>query len=191
MEIILRDYAFCDGFFLFANDSVLDFYPKFGFQKAQEYRFCADISQSSDSNIELVPMKTKQDWQYFLKEKGQRFSNGILRLNTDGLMMFYLTQFMQNNVYYIKALDAFAIAEIDDTTLILYDVFSKDPVDVLAVCNSFGNSVNKAELAFVPKETRMLKRYEYKEADTTLFVRGDNLIEDMSSLLSFSKIAHA
>lgn len=169
MKAILHDYALCDGFFLFANDNVLDFYPKFGFQKAQEYRFCADISPNSDSGIEPVSMKAKQDWLYFLKEKSQRFSNGILQLNTDGLMMFYLTQFMQNNVYYIKALDAFVIAEVDNNTLILYDVFSKNPVDMLTVCNLFGNSVNKAKFAFVPKETQMLKRYEYKETDTTLF----------------------
>ena len=28
-----------DGYFLFANDSVLEFYPKFGFQKCNEYRY--------------------------------------------------------------------------------------------------------------------------------------------------------
>ena len=191
MEAILRDYALCDGFFLFANDSVLNFYPKFGFRKAPEYRFCADISQSSDSGVEPVPMKTKQDWVYFLKETSHRSSNGILQLHTDGLMMFYLTQFMQNNVYYIKALDAFVIAEVDHNTLILYDVLSKNPVDMLAVCSSFGNSVNKAKFAFTPKETGMLKQYAYNEKNTTFFVRGENLMQDMHLLLSFPEIAHA
>ena len=191
METILHDYAGCDGFFLFANDSVLDFYPKFGFQPAQEYRLCAEISYNSDSCAEPVSMKTKQDWVYFLKEKNLRSSNGILQLYTDGLMMFYLTQFMQNNVYYIKALDAYVIADIDNDTLILYDVFSKSPVDMIEVCNSFGNTITKAEFAFVPKEKRLLKKYEHKEANTTFFVRGDNLLKDMGEILSFPEIAHA
>lgn len=191
MEAILNDYVICDGIFLFANDSVLDFYPKFGFRKVQEYRFFSDIGPDSDSRAGLVSMKTKQDWLSFLKEKSQRFSNGILQLNTDGLLMFYLTQFMQNNVYYIEALDAYVIAEEDNDTLILYDVFSPISVDMTVVCNSFGSSIKKVKFAFVPKETEMLTKYKHKENNTTFFVRGDDLVQDMESLFSFPEIAHA
>lgn len=105
--------------------------------------------------------------------------------------MFYLTQFMQNNVYYIKALDAYVIADVDNDALILYDVFSKSPVDMIEVCNSFGNTITKAEFAFVSKEKRLLKKYEHKESNTTFFVRGDNLLKDMGEILSFPEIAHA
>lgn len=191
MEKVLRDYAACDGFFLFANNSVLDFYPKFGFQPAQEYRFKADITPDSNCLAEPVSMKTEQDWASFLKEKDLRSGNGILQLNTDGLLMFYLTQFMQNNVYYIKTLDAYVIADIVDDTLVLYDVFSKSPVDMIQVCNSFGKSIAKAKFAFVPKETGTLKKYEHKESDTTFFIRGDNLLRDMGTIQSFPEIAHA
>ena len=31
------------------------------------------------------------------------------------------------------------------------------------VCDSFGNSVNKVEFAFVPQEMGMLKQYEHKK----------------------------
>lgn len=191
METILRNYADCDGFFLFANNSVLNFYPKFGFKQAQEYRFFADISPDFNSRAEHVSMKSRQDWLFFLKEKNQRLSNGILQLDTDGLLMFYLTQFMQNDVYYIRALDAYVIAEKDDDSLILYDVFSSNPVDMTAVYNSFGNSIKKVKFAFVPKETRMLRKYKYKETNSTFFVCGDGLIQDMKTLLSFPEIAHA
>lgn len=191
MEYILHAYESCDGFFLFANDSVLDFYPKFGFQEAKEYRFYIDINHNLNDYAEPVPMKTKQDWMNFLKEKNQRVSNGIVRLDADGLMMFYLTQFMQNNVYFIKQLDAYVIAEKDNDSLILYDVFSKAPVDITSICNSFGNSVNKVVFAFVPQDTRFIKQYEYKEDDTTFFVRGDNLMQDMGTIFSFPEIVHA
>lgn len=57
--------------------------------------------------------------------------------------------------------------------------------------NSFGNSVNKVVFAFVPQDTRFIKQYEYKEDDTTFFVRGDNLMQDMGTILSFPEIVHA
>jgi len=136
-------------------------------------------------------MKTSSDWAEFLKEKNKRTSNGIIRLNTDGLTMIYLTQYMQNDVYYIKPLDAYVIAKIENNALILYGVFSSHPVDIPEICGSFGNSVSKAELAFVPENTNGLKRYEYKEPNTTFFVRGSSLIQDLNTFLSFPEIAHA
>lgn len=46
MESILEDWKErCDGIYLYANDSVVDFYPKFGFEKAQEY--CYSIEAAS------------------------------------------------------------------------------------------------------------------------------------------------
>ena len=40
MEEVEKDYAGkTEGIYLFANDSVLDFYPKFGFERAFEYGY--------------------------------------------------------------------------------------------------------------------------------------------------------
>ena len=37
MEEVLRDWSGrCDGMFLFANGTVLDFYPRFGFRRAAQ-----------------------------------------------------------------------------------------------------------------------------------------------------------
>lgn len=78
-----------------------------------------------------------------------------------------------------------------NTSLILYDVFSKTPVDMMDVCNSFGKFITKAKFAFVPKELKMLKKYEHKETNTTFFIRGENLLQDMDTILSFPQIVHA
>ena len=38
-EEVLRDWTNqCDGMFLFANETVLDFYPKFGFRRETQYQ---------------------------------------------------------------------------------------------------------------------------------------------------------
>ena len=43
MEQILREYeGKVDGIYLFGNDSVLDYYPKFGFRPSKEYEFWLD-----------------------------------------------------------------------------------------------------------------------------------------------------
>ncbi|HYK73491.1 MAG TPA: GNAT family N-acetyltransferase, partial [Pseudoneobacillus sp.] len=39
MNKVLTDYANADLFYLFANETVLDFYPKFGFQRMAETSF--------------------------------------------------------------------------------------------------------------------------------------------------------
>lgn len=191
MESILTDFSDCDGFFLFANDSVLDFYPKFGFIKADEYRFRTNINSNSENRAKSVSMSTKTDWINFLKEKNSRTSNGILQLDTDDLMMFYLTQFMQENVFFIKDLDCYVIAEQDNDTLILYDVISKNPVDMIEVCNAFGKSVKKAEFTFTPSDCNNLEKYNYKEDDTTFFIFGNGLTHDMDIIKSFPQIVHA
>ena len=43
MEEVIKDYdGQVDGIYLFANESVLEFYPKFGFREAKEYQFTKD-----------------------------------------------------------------------------------------------------------------------------------------------------
>ena len=45
MEAVLEDWKNrCDALYLFANNTVLDFYPKFGFERAEEYKACAAIT---------------------------------------------------------------------------------------------------------------------------------------------------
>lgn len=191
MNQIQNDYADCAGFFLWANDSVLDFYPKFGFQPCKEYRFRKSICGGKTAEAEPVRMKGREDWNRFLAEKAKRQNNGIIQMENDGLLMFYLSQFMQENVYYIKRLDAYVIAEIENKTLILHDVFSSAPVDWDAVFAAFGRRLETVRFAFTPNSTEGLDLYEHKENDSTFFLLGDALENDMKVIRSFPSLAHA
>lgn len=45
VERVLREWGGrCDALYLFANDSVLDFYPRFGFRKEEEVRFSREMA---------------------------------------------------------------------------------------------------------------------------------------------------
>lgn len=123
MNKIMCDFLKCDGFFLYANDSVKEFYPKFGFKKAEEFRFRMYINaENNKMTARQIPMESKKDWDLFLQEKNKRKSVGFVKLDTDDLMMFYLTQYMKNNVYFLEDSDCLVIAE-KKANYLLYMIF--------------------------------------------------------------------
>lgn len=191
MEKILSDYSDCDGVFLFANDEVLDFYPKFGFIKADEYRFRTLVNTDKPSCVEMLSMKSKEDFSEFIKIKNSHISRSPVITENDDLLMFYLIQFMQECVYKVKDLDCYIIAEKDNDDLTIYDILSNDPIDPNEICRYFGSEIKKANFAFIPENNSALEKYLFKEEDTTFFVKGSILINDLPDILSFPALVHA
>ncbi len=75
MEDILEEYrGNTDGIYLFANDTVLDYYPKFGFVPSKEYEYfmpCNNISDVKPYVLEKMDMSQEIYsrrfwWQYLL-----------------------------------------------------------------------------------------------------------------------------
>ncbi|WOC31585.1 MULTISPECIES: GNAT family N-acetyltransferase [Caproicibacterium] len=190
MEKILLDYAQCDGFFLYANDTVLDFYPKFGFHKADEYRFKTGVSCTGTASAEPVPMESADDWERFLTEKNRRRSIGQLQMQTDDLLMFYLTQFFKEKVYHLPEADAYAIAEVNDSVLKLYDVFASRVIPYSAIYTAFGSDIRTVDFLFAPQETAGLEKYKVQQTDTALFLQGGFLEQTVSQIGSFPEIVH-
>ncbi len=94
----------CDAFYLYANDKVLDFYPKFGFIKVQEFQASGFVTPKKDEIIKL-DMTSSMD-RNMLYEKyalSNQFSELTME-NNKGLIMFYCSRFMKENVYYITIL---------------------------------------------------------------------------------------
>jgi GNAT superfamily N-acetyltransferase len=190
METVLKDYASCDGFFLYANDNVLGFYPRFGFQEMKEYRYEKE-EDGGRGVAERVSMETKGDWSRFLAEKNRRSGNGLLDMQTDGLLMFYLAQFMREDVFYVPQEDAYVVAEIGNGKLVIYDVYSPRPANMVKICGAFGKEIRKVQYAFPPRDTDGLRCVEWKAEDTTFFVLGQKIKQDMETIKSFPEIVHA
>ena len=191
MEKILGDYeGKVDGIYLFANDSVVDFYPKFGFAERKEYQFSKSVEIHSEKTAVPVPMAEKNDWDNMARILNETEQNARLYMvSNSGLYMFYLSQFMQECVFYIPKLDTYAIAEIEEDTLILHTVIGQCGID--DVITAFGKEIKKAVLAFTPVDPEGFEKNEVFEEDTHLFVKGKFFDDTAKDAFMFQAITHA
>ena len=191
MELVIADYKDkVDGIYLFANDSVLNFYHKFGFEIGREYQYSKDVNNSCENQAVSVPMTGKEDWDRMVhiimeKEQNSRF----YMVENTGLYMFYLSQFMCENTFYIESCDSYVVAEIEDDTLILHTVFGKGDLD--HIVSAFGSKIKKVILNFSPKNTNSFEKNELHEDDTTLFVMGKFFEKTKDDEFMFQAITHA
>ncbi len=171
MEIVLNDWKEkCDAIYLFANDSVLNFYPKFGFHKADEYQISLECSHKM-GNIRKLDMSNPQDLQMLFTyyQKSNPYSRFPMADNK-GLLAFYCTGFLKENVYFLQDFDTVAVVETDGTDCICYDLFSdvktslEKVLEVLAVPET-----KRIVLGFTPREA-VGQAVLLKEDDTTLFL---------------------
>ena len=59
MDEIMKEYeGKVDGIYLYANDSVLDFYPKFGFVTKPEFQYSKDVINTATDVTYNIPMET-------------------------------------------------------------------------------------------------------------------------------------
>ncbi|SDB22434.1 Acetyltransferase (GNAT) domain-containing protein [Pseudobutyrivibrio sp. YE44] len=191
MEEIMKDYeGNVDGIYLFANDSVLEFYPKFGFKEAMEYQYTKDVTISSDCKAEQVPLKDNNDFDRIVEILDKTSQNAKLYMvGNTGLYMFYLSQFMNENLFYISDCDSYAIAEIEDDTLILHTIIGDGAID--DVIAAFGSKVKKVVLCFTPKNVSGFEKSELHEEDTTFFVKGKFFEDSVNEEYMMQMVTHA
>ena len=190
MERVLEDNKDADGIYLYGNDSVVDLYPKFGFTESKEYSYSKDVSTDADRTAVMVPMSEKKEWDKMAGILSSVDQNAdMYMVNNTGLYMFYLSQFMQENTFYIPELDTYAIAEIEDRELILHAVIGTGDVD--KVIASFGKDIAHVQLCFTPKDTAGYIRSEVVEEDTHFFVRGKFFEEHKDDAFMFQSVSHA
>ncbi len=192
MGEIERDYENkVDGYFLFANKSVLDFYPKFGYKKMKEYEYFKDVSNDTEMTAEKISIEDRKTRRQFEEAiRTSHIQNSFYMKDNLELIMFYATKFMSHNIYNIESENAYVIAEVDNEELYLYDVITPEQVDLDKVVFAFGKTIKKVILGFAPLEK---KDYEVKaipQIEDVLFVKGDvlQIIED--NQLRFPVLSH-
>jgi len=194
MEKVLADYKDkSDLIYLFANDSAVNFYPKFGFTKINQYVYTKAISKTENGEaFKKLNMEDEKTRALVYNKAKVVSSIAQISMQANGeLVMFYCGSFMQDSVYYIEAYDAVVVADFDKDTLKLFDIFCEKEVSVDNVIIFVANeNIKKVQLYFTPKETAS---YEVKplEWEDTLFVLGKDKVLFEGKKFMFPKLSHA
>ncbi|MFX0548535.1 GNAT family N-acetyltransferase [Hathewaya histolytica] len=176
MEIVLKEWEDkCDLIYLFANDSVLDFYPKFGFDICSEYQYSVNkIKENKSENIRKMNMDNNnhREFVYNMACNAIPLSKVFMK-NNASLIMFYCTYFMKDSIYYLEDYDTVIICDFNDEILYVQDIFTTKEVELDEIINAIMNDkTKKVVLGFTPNNTSYYEKTLVNEEDTTLFIRG-------------------
>lgn len=192
MEAVDRDIADADGVYLFGNDSVLEFYPRFGFVPGEEYVYERPIRQGGACCMQRIPMEDAQGWEKLRAAMDKSAVQSACEMaGNPELIFFYVSQFMQDCAYYCEALDCWAIAELEDGNLTLHNVFCPEAVSLDEVIVAFGAEVTHVTLGFTPLDTSGFTCRAYHEEDCTFFVRGGGFEGFTARRLRIPSLSHA
>lgn len=177
MEVVLDEWKDkADLFYLFANDGVINFYPKFGFSRAMEYEYTNNFnSELLASDFKKLNMSETEnlDFVYNHINQSSAFSK-VSMVGNASLVMFYCTSFMSREVYFSKELETIAVAEFKKDTLYLKDVYSSGNVSLSQIISSLVNKDTKnVVLGFTPNDSSEFVENVLKENDSTLFILND------------------
>lgn len=194
MEKVLEEYKDKnDLIYLFANDSAVNFYPKFGFTKIDQYICTKAICKSENGgNFKKLNMDDLIDRNLVYNKAKVAFPIAKVSMCNNGeLAMFYCNGFMKNSVYYAPDYDSVVVADFDKDELKLFDIFCENEISVDDIINCFANeNIKKVQLYFTPKETAS---YEVKrvEGEDTLFVMGKDKVLFEEKKFMFPELSHA
>jgi len=170
MEHVLNKYP-TTPMYLYANNTVLDFYPKFGFTRADEKLPVTEY----EINNEIAPVKLKFDdplvWQHVSNRVN--FSQELDCLNTASLNMFHIhLGYLKDHIYHLPELETIVIATNDDE-LKIWGVFSQREITFAELAEHLPfTGVDEVVFGFMPCWPDL--EYELIEHETEpKFVRGD------------------
>lgn len=167
---ILQEWEpLCDGIYLYANDSVLNFYPRFGFKSTTETEYSMKVVGGKTEAVR-INMENQADVDFLLTcyRSGNPFS-ALPMLGNEGLLMFYCTRFLKNSVYRVSD-DTAVVAEFDGDLMRCYDIFAPDKAELGEIFEKTARpDTRNVLLGFTPKKAAGLRAEIRREPDTTLF----------------------
>ena len=181
-ETVLNEWKeTCDCIYLYANDSVVDFYPKFGFIPMHEHRYNTVITKIGGTFRKLdLPIASDVDLLVRKHKESNPFS--LLTMDNDiEIMMFHCITFLHDNIYYIEKYDAIVIAEQENAEMFCYDIYSNNQCEISTLLGIIATDNTCAvSLGFTPKVSADYSIEKAIEDDTTLFVLSgkENILAD-------------
>lgn len=170
MEHIINKYQDMP-MYLFANETVLDFYPRFGFKRIYEKLPVAHQIIHNDTAPRNLALDDPIVWESIFHRIN--YSSILDCLNTASINLFHVYYgHLKECIYHIPELETVVIAQQDAGTLKIFGVFSTIHIsfEVFTKFLPFKN-VNRIEFGFMPCWSDL--EFEMQNYDTDpLFVRN-------------------
>lgn len=175
MEKVIEDALDADIIYLFANASVLDFYPKFGFEKRTQSTFFIHTEHLKRQALEVhkLNIADEKTRQLVFDTATDRLptSKKMAMLQNESIVMFHaLTQYRED-LYYVPQLKTIVIAKEFKDRLQVIDILSKEYIDTLTVLNALPIKAPKVELCFTPDILSIPVEQGVLEDDGAMFVK--------------------
>ena len=184
----------CEFIYLFANDTVLNFYPKFGFKKYNQYQCLLECTKKVEKEIvKKLNIAESDDKNTFIRILNNMKSLAKLdNIKNTSLVMFYCIDFMKDSIYYIQEYDVVAICEYSENELLIIDVFTTKDTELEKVINTLiKDNTKKVILGFTPNDTSIFREELIKDDNDTLFIRCKKETMFEKEKLMFPLLSHA
>jgi len=182
MEKVMSEWKDkCDCMYLYANDSVVDFYPKFGFIPVYEYKYSMPLTKKVGA-FRKLDLSIKSDVDLLIRKHKQSNPFSLLTMNENiEMMLFHCISFLSDNIYYIEKCDAVVIAEHEDDVMFCYDIYSGISSDIHELLGIVAlDGTKNVTLGFTPKTEASFTVEESDENDSKFFVLNgkENILHD-------------
>ncbi len=167
MERVLAEYADTALMILFPNETVLDFYPKFGFRAVPQYTAVCELPPGSTVPQPPRLAPDSPEAQYILSQP--QAASSILDARGNPLALWANLRLVCPDGLYSAGEGRALLAQQQGDTLHIFDVFSPEPFDILPWVAWPG--VHRLHLHFTPDWLGLPYTWQ-PDPDETLFVRG-------------------
>ncbi len=174
-----------DFLFLFANEDVLDFYPKFGFDKYSEIIFKLEHEiPKADYSARKLDIDSMEDFDIIKRLIGERLTlSKIFGAHDYGFITFWhILNLFPKNLYYLEDEDAILIISKRNGCLHIYDVIYSREIDINTAISKVieGDEIEAIRYYFSPDQLHFKYDSVAEDIDSPLFVRGKFPIADMN-----------
>lgn len=179
MEFVLEKFEKeYDIIYLFANDTVLHFYPKFGFRKMTQRQISISekIEKNSIYNFRKLDMDNLDDLTILKKSGTNRIPNArnFDVVNGYEILFWYCLNVFRDNVYYDEKNEVLVIYSYDGDALNIHDIVLGKKQDYKKIIGSIiGEDTKVINLDF-NLEANNIEFVEkvIEDENNTLFVKG-------------------
>jgi predicted N-acetyltransferase YhbS len=178
MEFVLDKFKdSTDLFFLFANETVLDFYPKFGFERINEviYKLNSGISNPKFSARKLN-INNKSDF-VLIKEllNNRRMLTKIFGAKEfDFITFWHMIYVFSENIFYLEEEDIIVIYMVEQDQLHIWDIIFSKIFDISLILQKLiaDNNIESIYFYFPPDQVKFNYDEIIEDKNSMLFVRG-------------------